>query len=138
MLKQLSVFVENRVGATTEATGALAEAGVNLRAMCLADTTDFGVLRLIVEQPEQAAAILRDKGMIVNVCNVLAIILPDEPGAFHKVLRLLSDAGFNVEYSYAFLTDCPGKAEIILRVREEEQAASLLKNAGYECISIQK
>ena len=75
--------------------------------------------------------------MVVNVCNVLAIILPDEPGAFHKVLCLLSGAGINVEYSYAFLTIHPGKAEIILRVREEEKAAALLKDAGYACISIQ-
>ncbi len=125
-LKQLSIFVENRLGAIAEATEVLTANNINIRALTTADTTDFGIIRLIVDKPELAAEKLRDSSIIVNVSNVIGIKLDDTPGSFHKVLKILSGAGIAVEYSYAFVSPFAGSANIILRAQDENAALKVL------------
>lgn len=134
LLKQLSIFVENRLGAISEATGVLSENNINIRALSIADTTDFGIIRLIVDAPELAAEKLRENSLIVNITNVIGIKLGDTPGSFHRILKVLSDAGIGVEYSYAFVSRFAGSANIILRVQDEEKAMRILAENNVEFI----
>ncbi|NLL40007.1 MAG: ACT domain-containing protein [Clostridiales bacterium] len=133
-LKQLSIFVENRLGAIAEATEVLAANNINIRALTTADTTDFGILRLIVDKPELAAKKLRENSIIVNVSNVIGIKLDDTPGSFHKVLKILSESGIAVEYSYAFVSPFAGSANIILRVQDEHTALRVLTDNNIKFI----
>ncbi len=125
VLKQLSIFVENRLGTIAEATGVLAANNINIRALTTADTTDFGIIRLIVDNPGLAAEKLRENSLIVNITNVIAIKLPDKPGSFHNILRVLSQAGVAVEYSYAFVSRNEGIAHVILRVQDEDEETAV-------------
>ncbi|MFB0921002.1 MAG: acetolactate synthase, partial [Oscillospiraceae bacterium] len=100
LLKQISVFAENRRGAIMDITGVLFNAGVNLRAISIADTTDFGVVRLIVDKRKEALAALRENGMTVKETDVVALAVDDTPGAFHNALKALTESGVMVEYSY--------------------------------------
>jgi len=102
MIKQLSVFIENKPGRLADVTGVLADAGVNMRAMSIADTTDFGILRIIVSNPEYAKNVLKDMGFTVKITDVAAVALEDKPGGLSKVLRELEGAEVSVEYMYAF------------------------------------
>ena len=129
--QQLSVFAENRLGSVTEATGILRDANVNIRALCIADTTDFGIVRLIVDQPELAAARLRAAGLVANVTEVLGVKMEDAPGAFHNILSILFEAGIEVEYTYAYLAPAPERgAYVILRTREDARAVQALRARG--------
>lgn len=103
-IRQISVFVENKPGRLAEITGFLAEGGVSIRAFSIADTTDFGILRLIVSDTQKAAEVLKAAGVAVSITEVVGISIPDVTGAFAKVVKVLADAGENVEYAYAFLT----------------------------------
>ncbi|NLV50030.1 MAG: ACT domain-containing protein [Clostridiales bacterium] len=136
MLKQLSVFVENHVGALSDATAVFADEGINLRALCIADTADFGIIRVIVDNPEEAADKLRAAGLVVNVCDVMAIKLPDEPGALHKVISMLSAERVSVEYAYAFVSKEPGTARLIMRVDDNAAAVRILKNGGIAAVDL--
>ena len=118
-IRQISVFVENKPGRLAEITGYLAEGDVSIRAFSIADTTDFGILRLIVSDTEKAAQVLRDAGVAVSITDVT--------GAFANVVRTLADAGENVEYAYAFLTPEAGHAYVILRVDDDQKAADILR-----------
>ena len=102
-LKQLSVFVENKTGRLVEITGALAKSGVDIRALSIADTTDYGILRLIVNDPEKALESLKQSGMTVSLTTVIAVEIPDTPGALNNVVAILSENGISIEYMYAFL-----------------------------------
>lgn len=104
LLKQISVFAENRRGAIMDITGVLFNAGVNLRAISIADTTDFGVVRLIVDKRKEALAALRESGMTVKETDVVALAVDDTPGAFHNALKALTESGVMVEYSYGFVS----------------------------------
>ena len=101
-IKQISVFVENKPGRLADITGFLADGGISIRAFSIADTTDFGILRLIVSDTDKAAKVLKEHGVAVSITEVVGISIPDVTGAFAKVVKLLSDAGENVEYAYAF------------------------------------
>lgn len=125
-MKQLSVFVENRVGAISEVTGILADKGVDIRALCIADTSDFGIMRMIVSDCEYAAQSLRGSGFIVNLTDVIAVETDNKPGAFHNVLTVLAQAGVFVEYSYAFLSSSEGKAHFIIKTNDTDMAEKAL------------
>ncbi len=129
-LKQVSVFLENRSGSIMELTGVLAEAGINIRAFSIADTSDFGVVRLIVDNPELASSKVTENGMLVSITNVLAVKLDDVPGSLYKALKVLSEAGITIEYSYAFFTPEDGPFAII-RVADNETATKILEKAGF-------
>jgi hypothetical protein len=130
-VKQISVFMENRAGRLEEITGILAKAGINIRALSLADTSDFGILRLIVNDPGKAADILKQNAFTVRENDVIATEVDDKPGGLHDILSLFSKAGISIEYMYAFLErkheDC---AVLIIRVEAAAKAVKMLQDAG--------
>ena len=129
-VEQISVFLENKSGRLAEVAGVLAKAGVNIRALSLADTTDFGILRLIVNDTEKAKQVLKENGFTVGKTEVLAVEVPDRPGGLATILNAMRDAGINVEYMYAFVQKSGGNAIIIFRFDELEKAISALQKAG--------
>ena len=129
-INQISVFVEIKAGALAGITEELAAAGVNLRALSIAETHDFGVLRFIADDEEKAAQALRDAGHVLSLTPVLAVLLKDEPGSFARTVRVLADAGIDVEYIYAFVTPRSGSACMIFRVADNAQAEQMLADAG--------
>lgn len=133
-IKQLSIFVENKQGRLAEITEILSKANANIRALSIADTTDFGILRIIVDKPDDAAALLKESGITVSVTNVIAIGIDDVPGAFSRPMRILSDAGIDVEYMYAFITRKSEKAYVILRVADNDAATKALIENGVELL----
>ena len=133
-IRQISVFVENKPGRLAELTGFLAEGGVSIRAFSIADTTDFGILRLIVSDTQKAAEVLKAAGVAVSITEVVGISIPDVTGAFAKVVKVLADAGENVEYAYAFLTPEAGHAYVIVRVDDNAVATAVLKENGITVI----
>ena len=133
-IHQISVFVENKSGALSGITGALAEAGIDIRALSIADTTDFGILRLIAGDPDRAFAVLREAGFTVSRTEVIGVRMDDKAGALHNVLELLNRADIALEYVYAFLTRKSGSAYVILRVKDNAKAAAALEAGGVELL----
>ena len=129
-IRQISIFVENQTGLLSEVTTLLAENGVNLRALSIADTSEFGILRIIVEDVDTAAALLREKGYTYTVTEVLAVSMRDEKGGLAKILKVLAGAGIALEYAYAFLLQKVGEACLIIRVPDNEAAEKALQAAG--------
>jgi hypothetical protein len=129
-IDQLSVFVENESGKLAGVTKALGDAGVDLRAMSIADTRDFGILRVIVDDAYGAMQALKDAGYIVSVTKVLAVAIKDKPGGLAAVLSILAGAGISVEYLYAFVSRREGDAYVILRVEDNEKAIGILADGG--------
>jgi len=129
-LEQISVFLENRPGGLAEITGALSQAGVNIRALSLADTADFGILRLIVDRNEIAIRVLKESGFTVGLTEMVALEIPDRIGGLWGILKLLEAAGMNVEYMYAFVQKAGENAVILFRFDEPARAAQLLREAG--------
>ena len=130
MIHQISVFVENQPGQLCEVTGALAGHGIDIRAFSIADTTDFGILRLIVNDPDGAVEALRATGVTVTKTEVLAVRIGDAPGSLHKVLEILRAAGVSVEYAYAFVTRSRGDAYVVFRTETPGAAVEALANSG--------
>ena len=129
-IKQLSVFVQNQPGALADVTGLLARSGIDIRALSLAESADYGILRMIVKGHDTACRVLRAEGYVISCNEVTAAEIPDEPGGLFRVLHILAKNGINIEYSYAFLTPSHGKACVVLRVDDNERAAALLNGAG--------
>ena len=127
IVEQISVFLENKVGRLVEVTDALAKADINIRALSLADTSDFGILRLIVDDTEKAKAILRDKGLTVGRTNVVAVEVVDKPGGLSHIMNVLGEAQINVEYMYAFVQQGGANATLIFRFDRTEQALEILQ-----------
>ena len=128
-VKQLSVFIENRSGRLAAACDALAENDINIVALSLADTADFGILRMIVTDPETAYGVFKEKGFTVIQNDVLAVEVEDRPGGLAELLDVLDDAGINVEYMYAFSTIRTTRAALIFRFEDNEGAVEALKGA---------
>jgi hypothetical protein len=137
-VEQISVFLENKAGRLAEVTKVLGEGGINIRALSLADTTDFGILRLIVDQYDKAREILKQHGFTVGKTEVVAIEVPDRPGGLAWVLQILSDSDVNVEYMYAFVQHSGKNAVIIFRFDNLEKAIELLKKQGVRIYSGQE
>lgn len=133
-ISQISVFVENRPGRLADITAVLAKNNLDIRALSVADTSDYGILRLIVNDPESAVKVLKDEGMTASATQVLGIIIPDEPGGLARAIKVLSDAQISVEYAYAFITPSVGNAYVIIRVEDNDKAAEILKSAGIALI----
>lgn len=135
-LNQISVFVENKPGKLQILTDVLAKNNINMRALSLAETSDFGIVRLIVDDLQTASDMLRDEGFIYSVTQVLGVAIPDEPGGLNRVLRILSETGVNVEYMYAFLGGkAAAHAYMIFHVQNAEAAVSALAAQGVNCIA---
>ena len=128
-IRQLTIFVQNRQGAIVSITEALAANQVNIRALSIADTQDFGILRIICENPEKANEVLQNGGYITTMTDVLAAAISDTPGSLASILEVLSEANVVVEYTYAFLSAKAG-AYMIFRVDDNQSAAASLAAAG--------
>ena len=129
LVKQLSLFLENRAGRLAAATRALAESKINILALSLADTADFGVLRLIVSDPDAGKAALKDAGFTVVTSDVIAVEVEDKPGGLARILDILERAGINVEYMYAFSCAKTQQAALIFRFEDNEAAVKCLTKA---------
>lgn len=135
MVKQLSVFLENSKGRLSRMTTLLGEAGVDLLALSIADTTDYGILRAIVNDTDKALAVLKEGGYTVNVTEVLAVLVPDVPGGLARILKLLLDTDVSVEYLYSFIHRSQENALILFKVDNVDQAATVLKKNGVELLN---
>lgn len=127
---QISIFLENKSGRLAEVTGTLANAGVNIRALSLADTADFGILRLIVDDTDKARQAMKESGFTVSKTEVVALEVPDKPGGLSGILATLDKAAINVEYMYAFVQHSGANAIIIFRFDDPDKAARVLRDAG--------
>lgn len=134
-LKQLNVFVENKRGSIVEITKALVDKNVDIRALSIADTEEFGILRMIVNDVDAAHDALSSLGCIVNISEVVGLKIGDAPGKLSQVLEVLDNAGINVEYLYAFLMRTDRHAYVVLRVADNDVAESVLTVAGFHLIS---
>jgi len=133
-LKQLSVFLENKPGQLSTPVQALADAGINIVTLSLADTKQFGILRLLVRNWEKAQQVLEDAGCVVNVTDVVAVDVPDRPGGLAKVLSIVQDAGINVEYMYAFTSRVGDRAVLVFRFEDLDGAIEVLEDAGMDVV----
>ena len=134
-VEQISVFLENKSGRLAEVASVLASAGINIRALSLADTSDFGILRLIVNDNERAKAVLKDNGFTVGKTEVIAVEVADRPGGLAEILNVMKDNGVNVEYMYAFVQKSGGNAIIIFRFDEPDRALAMLTQAKIRILS---
>lgn len=134
-IRQLSVFVENKKGSLHEITDVLAKAGIDLRSMCIADTSDYGIVRIIADDPVRAQAILAEAGHIANVREVTAFAVPDAPGGLAQVLDMLEENSISIEYLYALVTKHVGKAYAVTRTDAPEKAEQVLSASGIELLS---
>lgn len=134
-IRQISVFVENKQGSLVKITDVLSKENIDLRAMSIADTQDFGILRLIVSDTDRAVEILKRENCIVTVTEVVGARLRNEPGALATVVRVLSDAGINMEYMYAFNGATPHHAYVVLRVDDNAKVEEMLLANGIKTIS---
>ena len=132
IIKQLSVFLENKSGRLTEVTEVLASEGINISAFSVADTADYGILRLIVNKPEEAERILKQREFSVQITNVIGLIVPHEIGGLHRALKILSAEGIEIEYMYAFALN--EKATVIIRTDAIEKTVALLEKHKLELI----
>ena len=129
-VEQLAVFLENKAGRLAEVTEILEETNVNIRALSLADTSDFGVLRMIVDDTASAGEALKNGGFTIAVINVVAVEVTDQPGGLHHILKLMATSGVNVEYMYAFVTRPGDNAMMIFRFSDTDKALALLQSNG--------
>ena len=133
-VQQISVFVENREGRVASVTRTLADAGVNVRAMSMADAPDFGIFRFVVDDPEKAKQALRASGFLIDTTELVAVEVPDEPGGLADVLAALATASLNVEYMYAYQINNLGSAVILFRFEDPASATSALRRAGSKIV----
>lgn len=133
--EQISVFLENKTGRLAEVTGILSEANVNIRALALADTSDFGVLRLIVDDNRKAVKALKNRGFTVGRTDVVAVEVEDRPGGLHRLLEMLHKAEINVEYMYAFVQHSGENAVMIFRIDNIDEAVRVLEEHNVKVIN---
>lgn len=135
VIKQLSIFVENQPGRLAEITNALCQKDIDIRALSIADTTNFGILRLIVNHPARAESILKEQGFTVSQTDVIGVGVTDEPGGLARALNVLNEAQIGVEYMYAFVSKAEKTAYVILRVENNAQAIEVLEDNGIKVLS---
>lgn len=133
--EQISIFIENKAGRLSNVTGILAKAGINIRALAVADTSDFGVLRLIVDDNAKAEAALKNEGFTVRKTKVVAVEVDDRPGGLHHILDVLKNARINVEYMYAFIRQSGDKAIMIFRFDHTDEAIKILMDRSETIIN---
>ena len=134
-IRQLTVFVENKQGTIVSVTETLSKSGVNIRALSIAETEDFGILRLIVNDEETAVKTLQDEGLLIKITEVVGVKIGDDPGKLTAALKVLDEANVNVEYLYAFMARTEKHAYVVLRVEDNAEAENLLVNAGFHLIT---
>ncbi len=137
-VEQISIFLENKSGRLAEVTRLLGDGGVNIRALTLADTTDFGILRLIVSDKARALEVLKKAGFTVGTTEVVAVEVPDRPGGLSGILDSLGEEGINVEYMYAFVEKSGDDAVVIFRFDEPDKAIAILRRSGVAIMAAEK
>ena len=134
-IKQLTVFVENKQGTVVSVTEALSKQNINLRAMSIAETQEFGILRLIVNDEEAAEKILLEEGHLIKITDVVGIKIGDEPGSLSAALKVLDAHNINMEYLYAFMSRTEKHAYVVIRVEDNAAAEAVLAEAGFKLIT---
>jgi len=134
-IKQISVFIENKEGRLYEVSKTLTDNNINLRALSLAETSDFGILRLIVDKPDEALQILKSNDFTVGLTNVVAVEVPDQTGGLASVLAIMEKADINVEYMYAFVEKSSNNAVLIFRFDNLEEVLHTLQEKGLKMLS---
>jgi hypothetical protein len=134
MAKQISVFLENKAGRLSHVTRVLGEGKINIRALSIADTSDFGILRIIVNEPARAYAILKEAGFTVSETEVIAVKVPDSPGGLASVLEQMAEENLNIEYLYAFLGSSDDNALVIFKVEDIKLASEVFKRKGIKFV----
>lgn len=134
-VKQISVFLENKKGRLKKAVHALAKANINIRALSIADTSEFGILRLMVPDPELAKKVLEENNFVVKLNDVIAVEVPDRPGGLDKIPGILTRADMNVEYIYAFVEKKSEKAIVVIRTEDIDEGIKVLKEANVPLLS---
>ncbi len=134
-VKQISVFLENKAGCLAAFTKVLRENNIDMRAMSIAETPDFGILRIIVDDTYKTACVLKEADYIFSITPVLAVEVSDEAGGLYQIVQLLGDNKINLEYTYAFITRKKGQAYMIFRVEDNEKAIDVLEKNGVHIVS---
>jgi hypothetical protein len=134
-VKQISVFLENKKGRLAEVTRTLSHEKINIRALSLADTADFGVLRIIVDNPDRSVAVLKSHGFVAQVTEVVAVEVEDRPGGLSRILEVLDQDNVNVEYMYAYVEKSRENAIVICRIDDRERALQILEKNGIATVS---
>ena len=135
MIDQISVFLENEVGRLSAFSSTLAEKNINIKAICIADTTDFGILRCIVDEPEVAVEALKEKGFTASITKVLAVSVSDNAGGLHDVLDFLTNAEIGVDYIYSLVRSADGRADLIFKVEDPQSAGKILESNGIKVLT---
>ena len=131
IIKQISIFMENTTGRLADVTALLAKSGINLRAISIADTADFGILRMVADRPDAAVALLKAAGFAARETDVIAVEVPDQPGALATIMALFRDEGVNIEYLYASLEHSADQAVIVLKVDDIATGLAMLEKHGF-------
>ena len=134
IIKQISIFMENTTGRLADITALLAKAGINLRAISIADTADFGILRMVADQPDEAVELLKASGFTARETDVIGVEVPDQPGALATIMALFRDECVNIEYLYASLEHSADKAVIVLKVDDVGAGLAMLQKNGYSTV----
>jgi len=134
IIKQISIFMENTTGRLADVTALLAKAGINLRAISIADTTDFGILRMVADQPDAAVKLLKESGFTARETDVIGVEVPDHPGELARIMSLFRDEGVGIEYLYASLEHKVDKAVIVIKVSDVQAGLAML--AKHACATI--
>lgn len=135
LIKQISVFVENKSGRLSDILNVIGKNGIDISALSIADTTDFGIVRMIVNDPDKAAEILKSNNLVVKVTDVIALAVADQPGGLAGKVEKLKNAGISIEYMYAFIGKSDKGALVIVRVENPEKALEVLKNENVTVVS---
>ena len=134
-INQISVFLENKSGRLADVTKVLADGDINLRAMTIADTADFGILRVVVNNPDKAAQFLEEPGFTIRITKVLGIEIDDKPGGLHKIMELFKENGLNIEYLYASLENKNHKAVVIFKVEDVNLGLKIIEGNSLVAVS---
>lgn len=134
IIKQISIFMENTTGRLADVTALLAKAGINMRAISIADTTDFGILRMVADQPDAAVKLLKEAGFTARETDVIGVEVPDHPGELARIMALFRDEGVSIEYLYASLEHKADKAVIVLKVGDITAGLAMLEKHGFATI----
>lgn len=134
-IKQLTVFVENKQGSIVSITETLSKHNINLRALSIAETQEFGILRLIVDNETMAERILNEAGYLIKITDVVGVKISDEPGKLSAALKVLDENKINMEYLYAFMTRTEKHAYVVVRVEDNKAAENVLSNAGFKIVT---
>ena len=137
-VKQISIFLENKSGRLAGITKTLGDHHINIRALSIADTADFGILRLIVGDPEGAVGILKEEGLTVSETDVIAVEIPDKPGGLAEILQFIDSGKINIEYMYAFVGKSNERAVVVFRVEDVDGAIQMLQQKGVALLSAEQ